>query len=60
MYVSFGLYDCFMHGGTIPPNQPDSVMFILAKTMEKRRTNEEVRSNELKQVSARKTRPNQF
>ena len=31
MYVSFGLYDCFMHGGTIPPNQPDSVMFILAK-----------------------------
>ena len=30
------------------------------RKMEKRRTNEEVRSNELKQVSARKTRPNQF
>ena len=30
------------------------------RTMEKLRTNEEARSNELKQVSARKTRPNRF
>ena len=30
------------------------------RTMEKLRANEEARSNELKQVSARKTRPNRF
>ena len=28
VYVCFGVYDCFMPGDTIPPNQPDSVAFI--------------------------------
>ena len=34
--------------------------FYRKRTMEKLRTNEEARSNDLKQVSARKTRPNRF
>ena len=42
MCACFGVYDCFMPGDTIPPNQPE-------RAMEKLRTNEEARSNELKQ-----------
>ena len=54
MYVCFGVYDCFMPGYTIPPNSRIVSRLYRKRTMEKLRTNEEARSNELKQVSLRK------
>ena len=53
MYACFGVYDCFMSGYTISPNQRIVQHSYREITMEKLRTSEKVptsRSNELKQV----------